>query len=152
PNRSAAASTAPAVRPDRVCRCGVSGRSMKRCALRQAWEWAAPMKPYPIMPTFSVPAGVCGVVISGALLLNESFGPCGRGGAPAPNPAGRSRRTPRHTLVTSDAAGHREVLPVAGELGEGAGPAYPKLAVAPTGIVAVRSSCRKQAKSLLNPD
>src|SRR5690625_7134895 len=51
PKRSAASVTALSVRPARVCSRGVSGSSTKRWAVRQAWEGAAPMKPYPIMPT-----------------------------------------------------------------------------------------------------
>ena len=38
------ASTAAASRPQSTAMSGRSGRSKKRCAVRQAWEWAAPMK------------------------------------------------------------------------------------------------------------
>jgi hypothetical protein len=51
PSRSAAALTASGLRPATAVSSGVSGRSKNRCALRQAWAWAAPMKAYPTMPT-----------------------------------------------------------------------------------------------------
>jgi hypothetical protein len=44
PSLRAAASTAAASRPHSTAMSGRSGRSKKRCAVRQAWEWAAPMK------------------------------------------------------------------------------------------------------------
>ena len=44
PSRAAAASTFTGSRPASTASRGVIGRSKKRCALRQAWEWAAPMK------------------------------------------------------------------------------------------------------------
>src|SRR5699024_6701567 len=84
--------------------CGVSGRSKNRWALRQACEWAAPMKPYPIMPTFRAPVRACVVVIGGALLLEESFGLGGRGSRCDVRPPGRGAG---HAPQTSRPAGER---------------------------------------------
>ena len=50
PSLLAAASTASAFRPHSTVIAGCSGRSKNRGALRQACEWAAPMKAYPIRP------------------------------------------------------------------------------------------------------
>jgi hypothetical protein len=44
PMRSAAAAVAVALRPHSAARSGRSGRSKNRPAVRQACEWAAPMK------------------------------------------------------------------------------------------------------------
>ena len=44
PSFWAAAATAVASRPQSTARSGRSGRSKNRLAVRQAWEWAAPMK------------------------------------------------------------------------------------------------------------
>ena len=44
PSFSAAAAAAAASRPHSTARSGVSGSSKNRPAVRQAWEWAAPMK------------------------------------------------------------------------------------------------------------
>ena len=44
PSFSAAAAALSLSRPHRTARSGCSGRSKNRPAVRQAWEWAAPMK------------------------------------------------------------------------------------------------------------
>src|SRR5699024_5941923 len=95
PERSAASAPALPVRPAGVRSSGVGGRSKERGAGRQAWEWAAPMNPYPIMPTRRVPARACVVVIVEALLLvkvssGTEVGVGGRCGARA----GASMRAP----------------------------------------------------------
>ena len=44
PSRPAASAVRSASRPHTTCMVGLSGRSKKCGAVRQAWEWAAPMK------------------------------------------------------------------------------------------------------------
>ena len=95
---AAASATRPASRPHSARIRGVSGRSKKWGAVRQAWEWAAPMKAYPTMPTprsgasgsmrcpsVRVRVGVVrrtagrpGVIPVGPLLRTRSRGPCSR--------------------------------------------------------------------------
>src|SRR3954453_3916660 len=54
PSRSAAAPAASALRPPRAAMSTWYGRSKKRPAVRHAWECAAPMNAYPIIPTPSL--------------------------------------------------------------------------------------------------
>src|SRR5690625_3780277 len=91
PSCSAAAEARSALRPTSAAMCGLRGRSKNRCALRDAWEWARPMKAYPIIAT----------PIRGfpSLIERGSFALCGarvRGrrsaGAPGPGCSGLEGR------------------------------------------------------------
>src|SRR5690625_3758719 len=81
PSWRAAAVARSSLRPESTAMCGSSGRSKNRWALRQAWEWARPMKAYPIIAT---PMRGLSSLIGIVLLTQWCASPGGVGRADAP--------------------------------------------------------------------
>ena len=72
PKRRAASVTRPRSLPASAVSSGTRGRSKKRGAVRQACEWAAPIKAWPTIPTRSGEA-VSGVVIAVGFSIASGF-------------------------------------------------------------------------------
>src|SRR5690625_5140687 len=89
PSWAAAAVARSSSRPTSTAMCGSSGRSKNRWALRHAWEWARPMKAYPIIATPS--RGLSSVIETGSLTVRVRGPGAADARSRAPGGSGRER-------------------------------------------------------------